>query len=355
MSRNIKYFTIFLLIIPITTGLSTAQQEPNNLIIIEALPKATKGFPVVMKVTIKGPQTTPFLSIFYDDLPVTVYLISQSDGKEYVIQSHRRREAVGGYPGGGLMDLTDKIDPPFKVPEKQKYTMMFDLWSVSPGLTTETFLSDVPPGKYNVFMEFNFSSRYSPRYTPDNIDISQDYLSNMIAVQKPVKSNTIELELIEPTEQEKKFIQKIRENRMVGSKAGVNWTQIFLRRIVISDVEMLTLTQISKEQISFHQLLSKVDITEEQSRSRSIKDVNNASLPKFFEPEQKLLLVELKGNKAEDRELLFQEFPQLRGMTERYGYVTDSLLKFRPTTQRTRLPDVPKERELKIDQKSNGN
>ncbi len=285
----------------ITCSLSMSEQSLNNRITLEALPKVTKGFPVVIKVTVQGPQKVDYLPIDKSDIPITVYLTAKSDGKEYIIKSRRTSTGIGGYQdgrGGVMIDMTDLVFPPVEVPEGQKYTMLFDLWSLFRASGTTTSLTDLPGGQYS-------------------LSVGLDLREQQISIRGGLKSNLINIELIEPTEQEKQFIQKIRESGNVRLREGVNWVQVIERRIDIPGDGISSLTQVSKDQISFHKLLSEVNIADEQARSKSIKDVNDATLPKFFEPERQLLLLELKGNPATEREKLLQKYPQMQGMVEK--------------------------------------
>jgi hypothetical protein len=92
---------------------------------------------------------------------------------------------------------------------------------------------------------------------------------------------------------------------------------VLLRGAVIPHEGLSSLTQVSKDQISFHKLLSEVYLAGEQSKSKSIKDANDAQLPNFFEPERQLLLFELKGKPADERESLLKQYPQLKGSIEK--------------------------------------
>ena len=152
-----------------------------------------------------------------------------------------------------------------------------------------------PAGQYSIHIEFN------PVYAQ---------------ILEKIKSDSIDLELVEPTNKEQQYIQKVRESGLsVSFRDGVSWVKVLRRRAEIPSV-VSSLTQISKDQISFHKLISDVNIADEQSRNESIQEVNEATLPEFFEPERQLLLLELKGNPGKEREDLLQKYPQLQGMVE---------------------------------------
>jgi hypothetical protein len=291
MYREIKKLVIFVIVVTAINCnlLMSRQRQLTGVITLDVQPKVTKGFPVVVKVNIEGPQKVFHTSIFYGDLNIEVHITSKSNGKEFIITSSLSRTGVGMSPGGGLMDITNQAFPPLTVPKGQKYTMLFDLWSLSPGSTSKTALSDVPAGKYSMFVKF--------------------YREN-------VQSTPIDIELIEPTEQEKQFIQKIREfgEGRLKYRGSVSWSASLDYSNVIPGDVIDSLTQVAKDQISFHKLLSDVDITGEKTKNKSIKDVNDAKLPKFFEPEKQLLLLELKGNPTKERENLLKKYPQMQEM-----------------------------------------
>jgi hypothetical protein len=340
MYPKMKNLIIYSIVIAVTSGLLKAAQEYKDTtkllasqkykdtFLLETMPKATKGFPLVVKVIIKGPQKVKYLSIYDEHIPITVYLKSESDGKEFVIKSRRISSYEATTSDGRHIEVPeDEVDPPVEIQEGQKYTMMFDLWSLLPYSDLHTALSDVPAGKYNLFIELD--SAYP---LPIDIEAMKEVQNQNIRgfgggistkqyIKKITKSNSIDIELIEPIDKEKQFIEKTRKlGNTIGSvvnKVGVNWARWLCTVTIFPENDISAMTQISKDQISFHKLLSEVNIDSEKARSKSIKDVNDAKLPKFFEPERQLLLFQLKGNPADERENLIQKYPQLQGNVER--------------------------------------
>jgi hypothetical protein len=304
-----------LFIVAMICSLSRSGQQSNNSITIEAQPKVTNGFPVVIKVTVEGTLDFHYLSLFEEFLSVRAHLTSKSDGKEFVIISHRTSME-------GFWDGPPDAFPPeiLTVPSGKKYTMLFDLWSLSPELTTMTALADVPAGKYSIYIELPLEKSQRSSLGKRRV------LSTVIQ-----KSDTIDIELVEPTEQEKQYIQKACESidRVGWSRWGLNWSMILQFRKKIPSDGLASLSDISKAQISFHKLLADVNISDEKTRNKSIKDVNDAKLPKFFEPERQLLLLELKGNPAKERANLIQKYPQMEGMVNRIDSEKQPLLYYK--------------------------
>jgi hypothetical protein len=300
MYREIKKTILCGLFIVVTIcSLSKSGQQSSNSLTIEAQPKITKGFPFVIKATVEGNLNFSYLSIFEEFLPIRAHLISKSNGKEFVVASYR-------LPLDAYGDPTPRINPypTLTVPTGKKYTMLFDLWSLSPHLTTMTALADVPAGKYSIYIEL--ASEEQP----------EEWWAVGYMVKQ--KSNTIDIELVEPTEQEKQYIKKVRDSVDLGNfKDGVSWSRILQFRKKIPTEGLASLSDISKEQISFHKLLADVNISDEKTHNKSIKDVNDAKLPKFFEPERQLLLLELKDNPAKEQANLIQKYPQMEGMVNR--------------------------------------
>jgi hypothetical protein len=310
MSHNIIYITLYLLSITITSGVSFAQWDTNKFIRIEALPKVVKGFPVIIKVIIKGPQIIHGFSIYDNDIPIKVYLISKSDGREYVIKSQRSNHGF----------FENYILPPLEIPDGKQYTMMFDLWSLSPYLWTDTSLYDIPPAKYKLFLELQLPGSFAANH--DNVTkedlLKINGISNIIETllhpSKTLKSNIIDIELIEPTKKENDFLRKVIKScskYYLSSKEKTDWSEFLQKNINITDEDMQTLSKVSEDQISLHKLISDVNIADEKSRSKSIIDVNNAKLPRFFEPERQLLLLALKGESPEERKYFLIKYPEL--------------------------------------------
>ena len=128
-----KIIIVESIIITLICSLAMSEQLPTKNVTLSVLPKVTKGFPVVIKIIAQGPLKVYNLSIFDEGIPITVYLASKSDGKEYIIKSYQNFEAIGSIRSGGpMMDLTYLVRPPINVPKGKKYTMLFDLWSLSP-------------------------------------------------------------------------------------------------------------------------------------------------------------------------------------------------------------------------------
>ncbi len=322
MWKNIKKLFLCMMVLSITSNLSFAQQEPNNAITLEALPKATKGFPLVIKVTFKGPQKVRNFSIFDYGIPITVHLIAKTDGNEYIIQSHTIGTTYVVREGGGQIDLPE---PSIDIPDGQKLMMMFDLWSLLARTDLDTALCDVPAEKYNLSIELDSQDLKAISRNRLNEEQIKELRTRGVragALMIPkIKSNVIDLELIEPTDKEKQYIEKTRVlgNTMgsVINKVGVNWAKLLRNVTIFPENDISEFTQISKDQLSFHKLISDVNIVDEKSRNKSIKDVNSASLPEFFESERQLLLLELKGNPEKERLELLKKYPQLRGIVEK--------------------------------------
>jgi hypothetical protein len=304
-----------LIVVVMICSLSKSGQQSNNSLTIEAQSKVTKGFPLVIKVTVEGALNFSYLSLFEKYLPIRAHLTLKSDGKEFVIISHR--DSMEGFWDGPPDAFPPEI---LTVPPGKKYTMFFDLWSLSPELTTMTALADIPAGKYSIYIEM-FSE-----------DPEQRVAWRAGGQMVRQKSNTIDIELVEPTEQERQYIQKVREsvvNKIGRFREGVSWSRILQFRQTIPNEGLAYLSNISKEQISFHKLLADVNIADENLRNKSIKDVNDAKLPKFFEPERQLLLLELKGNPAKERANLIQKYPQMEGMVNRIDSEKKPLLYYK--------------------------
>jgi hypothetical protein len=366
MYPKMKNLIIYSIVIAVTTGLLMAAQEHKDTVkllaaqkykdtfLLEAMPKATKGFPLILKVTVLGPQRVDQLSIKSNDLPVTVNLKSKTDGKEYIIKSARSKmDAVNDQ--GAHFDATNSVYPPIDIPEGEIYSMIFDLWSLSPAPGTDVFLYNVPAGKYTVSVKL--ASRY-PLTSFDPNSISESDLKNFMEFFKGInlselpqgllKSNSIDMELLEPNEREIQFIRKMKKYSLEILKDYVNWTRILYYTDIISNDDMSTLSDVSREQISYYKLITDVNISDKKARDKSIKDVNDAKIPKFFEPEKQLLLLELKGNPAAEKEKVLKQYPDLKWRADELSSMNlgygGGFLRSRPQRigQASQKPETPK-------------
>lgn len=170
--------------------------------------------------------------------------------------------------------------------------MLLDLASLRPELGKGTILDDIPPGEYKVSILFPFSKE---------------------------TSNTIEIELIQPTEDELKFLGKVQKLGVVTIRSFVNWNKASRDRLVIPDDYILPLSVEAKNQLGFHLLLSKVLRAEnsltEKERGIQVQD--------YLSLEKECLLLECDdffGNSqgvAEKKKLFLEEHPELKWRLDR--------------------------------------
>lgn len=327
--KNLIAFGMIALVINSLNAI--ADQKPVSPVTLESFPKATIGFPVVVKMNVEGAHTVSYTTIFDKDFCITVHFISKSDGKIFSINSYRSiARLYFSTRGGGISREEIRGVPALVVPKEQKYTMMLDIWSLSPRDTNGTCLADIPAGKYSMFIEFL------------GVPAGERNIDNAPYTDK-LNTNSIDIEIIEPTEQEKQFIKNIHDsNAHVSLRDGVSWVEVLRQEAIIPNEGMTSLTQVSKDQISFHKLISDVNLSDENSRNKSIKDVNDAILPNIFEPERQLLLLELKENPLEEHKRLLQKYPQMTGLIERLdlgeGFLRYKSKKKNNTIQNTVFP-----------------
>jgi hypothetical protein len=359
MYRNIKNLIIYTFVMIISSSQLMAQQEPNNAITLEALPKVVKGFPFIFKITVQGPAKVPLIDLKYDRNPVTIYFKSKSDGKEYIIRSLRPISEVDVI-GISPEQMMNRMYPPIDIPKRQKCTEIFDAWSLfaaSVRNNIDTCLSDIPPGKYiiSVGLESADPLAINPEQVTEEQKINFEKFTGSTLdlssyIRKTLKSNNIDLEILEPTEKEKQFTEEIRKTGgrfSIPSRIGVNWTTILTRNIKILK-DLSSLTRISREQISFHKLISDVNIADEKSIAKSIDEVQKVSLPDFFEPERQLLLLELKGNSAKERDNFLKKYPELKWRVEQLDS-GKSTFGIRPRTSNEASPRRERTRILPSD------
>ncbi|VAX42121.1 hypothetical protein MNBD_PLANCTO02-2828 [hydrothermal vent metagenome] len=92
--------------------------------------------------------------------------------------------------------------------------------------------NDIPPGKYTVSMKFSSTGK---------------------------TSNEINVEIIEPSKAEKKYLKSIRKNRVPSRKKNkVIWSQLLLNGSSTLEKGLSKLSIDAQNQLRFHLLLSKV-------------------------------------------------------------------------------------------------
>ncbi len=267
--------------------------EPNIVIIAE--PNVVKGFPMIVKVKARGPQAVPKLSIFSENAQIMVFLASKTEDEKYTISLTMGKTIDMAIPREGMVSDGTRL---FRVwlPANVKRTMIFDLYSLSPeAYHKSTVLNDIPPGKYEIKVRFP---------------------------QSGITSNSIPMHILAPSDEEKKFLQKMAglsgHNFKLGT--GVNWCS-FLRSGLEFPVDDLNKSsEVAQRQLQFHILLSSVIAPESPAKNINIEPLKSIAVPEYLEPEKKFLFIEMEKvsgkDVAEKADALLQKNPGLKWRLE---------------------------------------
>jgi hypothetical protein len=276
---------------------------PNSpSIFIIAEPNVVKGFPVIVKVRARGRQLVPKLDYFGEVADINVALVSTTTEDKYTITSYLIADDDWGLPGEGLVS-DGREQYLIDLQENEERTMLFDLATLRPGTRAGTVLYDVPPGKYDLSIEFRLSG---------------------------VNSNSIPLEILGPSDDERQFLErtgKLVANDYLKNGSGVSWARFLRVGLEISTDDWNKLSEVAQRQCQFHALLSKVLAPESEVKDIRIEPLRSISVPEYLEPEKEFLFLEMQMASGKDvtehANTLLQRNPGLRWRVEAlsaYGY-----------------------------------
>ena len=229
---------------------------------IEVVRKVTKGFPVVLRLSFRGPQRAPRLSVFDDLGGIAVRLVSKSDGSQYVISSSRRMEiTVIGSFGELREDIAEDVSS-VSVEEKQQRSMLLDVFALRPELGKGTLLDDLPPGDYAISVELPASDE---------------------------KSNSLDIELVAPSVAEQEFLAHVNTKGVFRRGTGVNWAKCLPTRVELPKEALRGLEPNTRIQMQFHVLLLCALRAEVSSR----REAESSNVPDYLLAEKECLLLEL--------------------------------------------------------------
>jgi hypothetical protein len=263
--------------------------SPSVFIIAE--PNVVKGFPVIVKVRARGPQAVPALDFYGEVANINVVLVSTATKDKYTIRSYQIADDDWGTPEEGF--VSDGSHQ-FKVElqENEERTTLFDLATLRPGIRAGTILYDVPPGKYDLSIQFRLSG---------------------------VKSNSIPVEILSPSDDEEQFLERIGKlvaNDFLKNGSGVSWSRFLRVGQEISTDDWNKLSELAQRQCQFHALLSKVLAPESPVKDIRIEPLRSMPVPEYLEPEKEFLFIEMEKapgkDIAEKASALLQKAPGLR-------------------------------------------
>lgn len=248
-------------------------KDPNIFIVAE--PNVVKGFPVLVKVKARGPQPVPILDYYRDVANINVFLVSRNTEDKYTIRSYEIADDDWAMPGGGFVS-DGRHEFEVELQENEERTILFDLATLRPGIRAGTILYDVPPGKYDLSIQFRLSG---------------------------VNSNSIPVEILGPSHDEEQFLErtgKLVANDFLKNGSGVSWGRFLQVGLEISADDWNKLSKVAQMQCQFHALLSKVLASESPVKDIKIEPLRSIPVPEYLEPEKEFLFIEMEKASGKD-------------------------------------------------------
>jgi len=282
----------------VTIGLMGAALSPMPIlaetpasatpVAIRGLPTATKGFPYILKITIYGPGSIPYVTLLDDTLPFRVTFSAVGSGRTYSLSSSKEADTVIITPEGDrLKDGQDMWQ--MHVERGKQQSILIDLASIRPEIGRGMLFDDLAPGEYDV-----------------TVSLSGDN----------APSNTLRVNVTAPDVAEQQFLAEVLQQGPFCLGKGVNWSKALRNRIRLQNDKWDRLNSTTKEQIAFHRLLAELNVPDKILGPDDEGKVKTTPLPKFLEPEREYLLHEVaitvsgKRDEAEAARLM-EQYPDL--------------------------------------------
>lgn len=297
-----KLMSLFVLFISVFSGFRADAQEGNRegKVLVELPRRITKGFPMVLRITVHGPLTVSKTSLFDDTGDVRVHFKSNTDGTAWTIAPYRPRELLA-LPDGSIIAEVSGI-PQVVLAKGEKHAMLSDVASLGN-------FDDIPPGEYSMTVEFPLSI-----HPPFPV----------------VTSEPVGVQLIEPSAEEAEYLETVRGLGLFKrGQHGVNWSGVLRGRVSVPGDDMSKLRAEAKDQMEFHVLLSKALRSEIKSR----EEAKMFPVPEYLQLEKECLLLELDADSGKPQASVSQkEFsdkhPELKW---RFQDKAQGFLRFRKT------------------------
>jgi len=244
------------------TALGVCHAEGNPSIDVVMFASAVKGFPIILKVTARGPQVVPKLSLFDEHADVVVTLkLGNEGGREYRIESSKGEGTVLTTREGEQVDAGRLYRVALGGDEER--SMLLDLASLRPEIGKGITIEDVPPGRYMLSVKFGFSGH---------------------------ESRPVPLLLKEPSDEEVALADRMLSNRDTGIRR--TWCGLLRAAWPVRSVTTSTASGEAIAQLSFHQLLGRVLSSDTLEKVRD-QDIESAAVPDWLAPEKDALVLSI--------------------------------------------------------------
>ena len=235
---------------------------PDPNIIIEGPARVVKGFPVVLKVKAKGPMPVPRLSLFNIGPQIMFVFTCKATSHAYWFDieglGHKDYTRADGSHVSASQVLSDSV----KAGEKR--TMLMELNSLYSPFGSDPSFSDVPPGRYSVYVIFKGLWK---------------------------GSNRIPMEIVAPTRIEQRFLDDVFSYHR--KDVIVNWTRFVRKGERIPKTYLKGIGKGAKSQMGFHLLLSEVLSSESPLKDISLEPLRRINVPEYLKPERECLFLEI--------------------------------------------------------------
>jgi hypothetical protein len=239
-------------------------------VVIEGPSQVVQGFPVILKITISGPAVVEHFGLNSPNGAVRVDLISET-GLRYTIASQSRADGLGLRRQAALEAVSTEID------RGESRSMLLDLQSI-PG-TDATSMDDVPPGRFQL-----------------SVTLAEARLEYATGVRPTLRSNEIELALLQPTPADAHFIAAIRNDARfhVKQRDGVSWAKTLVVGADLESAELMRISPTAREQLGLHLTMTRFLSGKSRITPDTVAAVQTEKFPLHLESERATLIAELK-------------------------------------------------------------
>ncbi len=292
-TRIVNSIAIFLSMLICSSLWAKDKKENETQLLIETHKKIVKGFPVILKIKTAYLQRVPKMSLFDKLAYVSILFVSEKDGTKYTISSPRRGyDTVFTGPDGEATGHIPHQLYEIYIKPNEKRTKLLEITSLLSHGQGMIF-DDIPPGKYIVSVKFSSTGK---------------------------TSNEINVEIIEPSKAEKKYLKNILKSHIPSRKKDkVIWSQLLLYHLSVPEKGLSKLSIDAQNQLRFHLLLSKVLRLEKLNSKiehvgelrESIRGIINSSkVQDFLRIEKECLKLQVFGS-SDKKKAFTKRYPGL--------------------------------------------
>lgn len=290
-------------------GLAADSTPESTSVTIQSIATATRGFPCVLKVTVRGPAYVPNACLGDELASIRLRFTSVASGEIYRVASSRGMDTTITTPEGVRRDDLAERMWQVAVKEGEQRSILLDVASLRPELGRGYLFHDVPPGEYEVTAEFALSGN---------------------------PSNTIRMRIVPPTAEEEAFLTDLRSRGAFVRGQAILWSRVLGSGVRLPSDKWDRLSPTTKEQTAFHRLLADLNALDKKLGPDDENTIKTTPLPKFLEPERECLLHEAtiatgKSDEAEASRLV-KQYPDLEWRLQEIKTGKKDFLRYKKAT-----------------------